>query len=164
MAGPNSFKKRRTAPAALKQYQFKPGQSGNPLGRKAKAESFRCLLEKVLDERIRPERANSPTKREVLARRLVMLAVEGRAGALQCLLERIYPIPHGPTVNIANTVSTSDDVLARLMQVMRSIDYRHRLDYLRVLSPEGPPGGSDGKEAGGPGLLTDDDSQGPPGA
>lgn len=60
--------------------KWKPGQSGNPNGRRG---AFKDILGKLLDEKV-----GDLTKREAIAAKLFSMAMNGSTKALQILLER----------------------------------------------------------------------------
>jgi predicted ABC-class ATPase len=75
---------------------YKPGQSGNPKGRPKKGETFREVLEKILEERQSVEisgKARRPTKKEILARVLVEQALGGNPAFMKQLLDRLVGLP-----------------------------------------------------------------------
>ena len=69
--------------------RFKPGQSGNPSGRRKGSQNFRTLLDKVLNEQIPlidGNQSRKVTKAEAITRRLVIGALKGDSRSLMALM------------------------------------------------------------------------------
>jgi hypothetical protein len=72
-----------------KHTRFKPGQSGNPGGRKRKSKDLQKLIQSELDTLITVQDAGREkhiTKREALVKQLVNLAIKGNPKPLQLVL------------------------------------------------------------------------------
>lgn len=72
-----------------KHTRFKPGQSGNPGGRKRKSKDLQKLIQAELDTLITVQDAGCEkhiTKREALVKQLVNLAIKGNPKPLQLVL------------------------------------------------------------------------------
>ena len=77
----------------LQRWEFPPGQSGNPSGRKPGALSFEQIIAKILDEEIAD---TGTTRRELVARIYIDEIVDKRNTVLiKSLLDRIFPTPQG---------------------------------------------------------------------
>ena len=75
-----------------KHTRYKPGQSGNPRGRKRKSKELRQLIEAELDKLITITEDGQPkriTKREGLVTQLVNRGIKGDARALQLLIAHL---------------------------------------------------------------------------
>jgi hypothetical protein len=69
--------------------QFRPGQTGNPKGRRRRQRNVRTVVEETLNQRItvrEGERSRTLTKREALILTMVNGAIKGEPRALTCLL------------------------------------------------------------------------------
>ena len=79
--------------------RFKPGQSGNPRGRKSRQKTLEELVERVLRERklapaaLELAAGRKLTRQELLARVLVSAAEGGDLEALRMLFDRLWPKP-----------------------------------------------------------------------
>jgi len=92
------------------QGRFRPGVSGNPIGRpKATTvtETLRKLLEETTDVGM--------TYREAVARRLLMLAVKGDMRAMSYLVDRV----DGKALDVSTAINTRAMELNRLLREMR---------------------------------------------
>lgn len=70
--------------------QFKPGQSGNPVGRPRRTKSIPALLSQVLDEKVSAKvngRMKRVSKREFLVIRLVNDAMKGERRPFEIVLK-----------------------------------------------------------------------------
>jgi hypothetical protein len=68
--------------------RFKPGQSGNPSGRRKGSENFKTLFHKILNEQIPlidGDRSRKVSKGEAIMRRLVIGALKGDSRSLLAL-------------------------------------------------------------------------------
>src|ERR1041384_6796049 len=85
--------------------RFKPGVSGNPLGRAKGSQNFKTLLDRILKEEIPlldGDRSRKVSKAEAITRRLVIGALKGDARSLHALFRLAEqtgqfeetPIPH----------------------------------------------------------------------
>jgi len=80
-------KKSRRGGDWLKPYQFKPGQSGNPKGRK-KGSSITDEIAKALERKV-PRDAEGRTWKRLLAESIIKHAVHGHGAAMGYVLDRI---------------------------------------------------------------------------
>lgn len=83
-------------PAGLAEHCFKPGQSGNPLGRKGGAPTLKEVIDKLLREPAekKPKDYMALTKLEVFARTLYRKAVvDGDTKCMAELFARLWPAP-----------------------------------------------------------------------
>lgn len=75
-----------------KDTRFKPGQSGNPRGRKKRSTQLPDLIRAELDETIvlkEAGRERRVTKREAIVKQLVALAIKGNTKPLQLILAHL---------------------------------------------------------------------------
>jgi hypothetical protein len=73
-----------------REYQFKPGKSGNPRGRPPGTKDFRTLLQRELDRAVNASvngRVTKVSKREAIAMRLVEKALKGDHKAIEACLK-----------------------------------------------------------------------------
>ena len=75
-------------PEHLKQYQFKPGQSGNPAGR-PKRESFESIVARVLEEKVP---GTDMKKREAMARVFIDMLLNRNPAMMKEFLSREWPV------------------------------------------------------------------------
>lgn len=86
---------------AMKAAMFRPGQSGNPAGRRGR-KSFRAIVEAILDEKIQHVIAEATEKgakpqtieierREAVARVLVDELLQRNARLITAFLDRVWP-------------------------------------------------------------------------
>jgi hypothetical protein len=91
--------------------QFKPGQSGNPHGRKKKVPSVLDVLVREADRTIKVQingTVKSLTKREVLARKLMQMAMEGDLHAARLVVPLL-------TAGAAEAAASTDEASDFLM-------------------------------------------------
>ena len=72
-------------PTPPEEYQFKPGQSGNPKGRPPKLPRLDDLLADILGEE-----KDGQTATEAILKRIRLQATQGNLKAAEMLLERAY--------------------------------------------------------------------------
>jgi hypothetical protein len=92
----------------LKRYQWKPGQSGNPRGRR-RAETFEQIVEKILDEKLGALSKQlglepTATKREAIARAFVSELMGAQPGLLTEYLKRAWPA----TLNVKGELNVNE--------------------------------------------------------
>jgi hypothetical protein len=90
-----------------KKFQFKKGQSGNPLGRPKKKKKNTEILNEMLDEKI-PVSGRLITKREALFISILNDAIKGKASARNTLL----PMIQNEEVELEEFDETIEDKLA----------------------------------------------------
>lgn len=84
----------------LAPYRFKPGQSGNPAGRKSRGKTLEELAERILRERrlapssLELKLGRKLSRLELVARMLVAGAEAGDPEALRMLADRLWPKPN----------------------------------------------------------------------
>lgn len=92
--------------------RFKPGQSGNPNGRKAGSRSKVLLALDILGE----------GEAEAIVLKMVDKAKEGDATAARTILDRVWPIRKGTRVPFnLPTVATADDLPGAIAAVTRQV-------------------------------------------
>jgi hypothetical protein len=104
-----------------KHTRFKPGQSGNPRGRKRKSKELDQLIKAELDKLITVKEDGRPkriTKREGLVTQLVNRGINGDAKALQLLIAHLEK--HREVEPFATT--DADD--AALLAALAAPDYK----------------------------------------
>lgn len=101
-----------------KQFQFKKGQSGNPLGRPKKKQTNAELLNELLDEKITVN-GTAITKREALFLSIVNDAIKGKASARNTLLSLVQD----EEVELEDFEESMDDRIA-LIEVQRAVAKR----------------------------------------
>ncbi|MCP4230251.1 MAG: hypothetical protein GY771_08895 [bacterium] len=91
---------------------FKQGQSGNPKGRPKKGETFKEILEKILEERQVRDIAGQtkrPKKKEILARVLIEKALEGDSSFMKQALDRLVGLP-AQQIELEGTLQAPQDI------------------------------------------------------
>ena len=128
----------------LAPYRFKPGQSGNPTGRKSRQRTLEELCERVMRERkLAPADFELAAGRkiprlELLARVLVGAAERGDLEALRMLFDRLWPKPIKVDLEIpGETLEQAEQALER--RVAKAFE-RHGLN-----GHSGEPSGSTGR-------------------
>ena len=100
---------RKPSPA-MKEHQFVPGQSGNPVGRPPGSVSIVTMLKKQLDK-IEPK--SRKTYAELFVRRWTADAIAGKPHAFKALLERLEgAVPQTIDVTVRNYDELSPSELA----------------------------------------------------
>jgi len=102
-----------------KHTQFKPGQSGNPLGRPKKKRTVDDIIQKILQEEIMINGEKKSTK-ELFLRSMMKNAIKGNATATKLLLSLI-----NDEAEIEDFTPELDDKIA-MMKVQRSLDALQR--------------------------------------
>ena len=89
MGTANTAKAEKRIPPGLK--PWKPGQSGNPSGRPKKDRALTAALEVELDKKV-----GRKTKRQLVAAKVVSLALDGDMTAAKFLADRTEGLPVQP--------------------------------------------------------------------
>ena len=119
------------------QHCFKPGQSGNPAGRKPGEKSFQKLLARELDERVRVKLQGQHrllSRREILIKRAVADAMAGNPKILAMVVANDPMAAAAVADEIASAVS-------------RPVDETVKQDFLRRIRHR-PPGADVEKRVG----------------
>jgi hypothetical protein len=109
--------------------RFKPGQSGNPLGRPRGAKNFGTAIEDELRARVTVTENGTRkrlSKREVIAKRLVNQAAEGDLRAVPLLLNEARAHQNLPTGGAGSEIFgglEKAEVIAGIVQRIRRGDY-----------------------------------------
>src|SRR4051812_9391927 len=91
---------------------WKPGQSGNPAGRKPGSRNRASqMLETLLDGQA-----------EALVQKAVELALQGNPAMLKMCLERLAPAPRGPSVQLdLGSIEDSYDLFFAQVRVLKAL-------------------------------------------
>jgi len=112
MADETSEKPKRSV-EHLRQYQFKPGESGNPKGR-PKGKSFEAVFSELLDKNcgVANDQGVELSYREALAMTVMREAVVGKnASLIRPILDRIWPVVSEVNLNHATRDATEEELL-----------------------------------------------------
>lgn len=110
---------------------WKPGQSGNPKGRPAKARCIPDILEKIGQEKSGRKKLD-PTNIEAVMREVFKLAKEGKAWAVQFIADRLEGRP-AQTVDI----KSSGGLTVAALVAMDPEDWRRELEYIDTVEEIG---------------------------
>ncbi|MDU8946604.1 DUF5681 domain-containing protein [Ovoidimarina sediminis] len=112
-----------------KEYQFKPGQSGNPNGRPKGSKNTHHILSKILGEKIPMTDAGKKivvTKFEAAVRVLVNKAFEGSPQSLKLLFEVKKDFEASSSEQVANPFTDADyDVLMEELDWLEEVRAAH---------------------------------------
>lgn len=103
-----------------KEHQFKKGQSGNPRGRPKGSKSFKTIVPRVMNEKLRVREADSirtMSKREAVVRTLVAAGLKGDLRAIDKLRE--YD-PADDATDRDQAISVSDEEILQRFLANRS--------------------------------------------
>jgi hypothetical protein len=108
-------------------HQYKPGQSGNPRGRKAGSKNIGTLLQEGLDKRLTIKGSGKTlTAREAIAQQLLVNAVKGDLKSIAYLMGLIEKSPPTPRQYEKITKDMSQqqaaDVYMRLLRAGQGSD------------------------------------------
>lgn len=98
--------------------QFKPGQSGNPKGRRKGSRNFNGYVQHALKERIsytHDGRRQNVTKLQLIATQLVNSAVKGNLKSIEFLL-RLMDVMGPPTDSSAQSQALSEGMRDKLLE------------------------------------------------
>lgn len=86
----------------IKDYGFKPGQSGNPGGRPKKDWTWAGLLAEAMEEELIAKDGSKAKTKQFITKRLVKMAIEGDISAQKEIMNRMDGMPqqnHDLTTN-----------------------------------------------------------------
>lgn len=101
--------------------RWKPGQSGNPKGRPRKERSLTTILDKEGGEKDVTIGDKSYSKKEILAKKLWVLALNGDLAAIKYIFDRIDGRPD-LRKEVDMEVSGAEDIVAILQQAHEQAD------------------------------------------
>lgn len=104
--------------------QFKPGESGNPAGRKAGTLNKRTQLAKLLEPHA-----------EALINKAIELALDGDSNALRLCMERLIPKAkeNTPKIVIPDSTSLTNDQMIKEMLVLLSGQELNLAEFKQVI-------------------------------